>query len=302
MSPLISILIPVKGDLDFFDETLKSIDESTCQDFEVLIIDDGVSKYALDLIEKKIFGRTNFRIIENQGSGIVKAINTGIAASTGEYIARIDSDDSLLPTRLQTQADFLFENPLVGVVGTQITYIDQFGKSLGISRYPDKFLTLTGRDFRYCPIAHPSVMIRRETLSEVGNYQSFLKYKGRDYAEDYFLWTRIARIAQIRNLAVPLTQYRQHPKQVSASNLFVTSFAADLVYLKIRDSENKIELPVDFDLVSTQLIRQFAALGIHKVGLFFGIHLYTQFLLTRKLPKLIRNLLILLSRLTARAF
>jgi glycosyltransferase involved in cell wall biosynthesis len=302
MSPLISILIPAKGDLDFFSETLKSIDESTCEDFEVLIIDDGISNYALDLIEKKICGRMNFRIVKNQGSGIVKAINTGIKESTGEYIARIDSDDRLVPTRLQTQADFLFENPLVGVVGTQITYIDQFGKSLGTSRYPVKNLTLTGRDFRYCPIAHPSVMIRRETLNEVGNYQSFLKYKGRDYAEDYFLWTRIARIAQIRNLAAPLTLYRQHPKQVSASNLFVTSFAADLVYLKICDSENKIALPVDLDLVSAQLMRQFATLGIHKIGLLFGIHLYSQFLLTRKLPKLVRNLLILLSRLTAPAF
>lgn len=300
MSPLISIVIPAKGDLEFFSQTLKSIHESTYNEFEVLIIDDGISKYALELITKHIYGRLNFRIVKNNGSGIVDAINTGIIESTGDYIARIDSDDCLLPERLQTQVDFLIEHPLVGVIGTQVAYLNQFGDLIGKSKYPIGSLALTTGDFRDCPIAHPSVMLRREILNKIENYQSFLKFKGREYAEDYYLWTRVATIAEIWNIDAPLTLYRQHPNQVSATNLHVTALAAELVYLKIYDLDDNISVPVNLDTLSEKMIRQYVVLGIRKIGLLFGMHLYSRFLLARSSHKLIQNILIIISKFTAR--
>lgn len=299
MCPSISILIPAKGNLNYFSYTLESIYKSSYSNYDVLLVDDGISQQALKQIENMTSGFSNFRIIKNQGVGIVDAINTGIAESTGEYIARIDADDCLLPERLQAQLSFLVENQNVGVVGSRVTYINEFGNSTGKSKHPLGHLTLTGKAFRSCPIAHPSVMMRREILNKVDNYQSFLKHGGREYAEDYFLWTRIAKVAEIWNVETPLTLYRQHANQVSASNFPVTALAAELVYLKIYDSENAISIPLDLDSISNKMIRQFLILGIRKIGLLYGIHLYSRFLLTRSLPSLTRHILNLFSRIIA---
>jgi len=300
MSALVSLVIPAQGELQYFNQTLESIQSSTYRDFEVVIVDDGISNQVAKSIMSLIATRMNYKLVKNEGSGIVDALNTGIKNSNGIYIARIDSDDCLLPERLQIQVDFLASHPLVGVIGSQIIYMDEFGMSKGSSDYPLGCLSVAKGNFRFCPIAHPSVMLKRSDIQRVGNYQSFLRYKGREFAEDYYLWTRLASITEIWNLAKPLTLYRQHKNQVSASNWNVTTLAAELVFLRIYDTENQITLPIILDSIDEKFRRKCVSLGIKKVGLLFGIHLYFRFLLTGNLSKFFYFLLTIVSKFLAR--
>jgi hypothetical protein len=204
-----------------------------------------------------------------------------------------------MPERLKIQVDFLASNPLVGVLGTQITYIDEFGESKGFSNYPCGHLTIPQGDFRFCPIAHPSTMLKREIIEEVGKYQSFLSYKGQEFAEDYYLWTRVSKITEIWNLNEPLTAYRQHLAQVSAVNRNVITLTAELVYLKIYDGENQVSLPIILDSIDKVFIKQCVSLGIKKLGFLFGLHLYFRFLLTQQFPIFVRIGLVSISRVLA---
>jgi glycosyltransferase involved in cell wall biosynthesis len=253
MSDLVSIIIPARGDLKFFSQTLKSIEDSIYRNFEVVVIDDGILPDTKTWIAKYCKDNPRYKIIQNNGVGIVDALNTGISNSSGIYIARLDADDCIRSDRLEIQVDFLNMNPQIGVLGSQVTYINEVGRQFGDSQYLNGYVFKSPQSFKRCSIAHPSVMIRRSVLVEVGGYSSLLKYKTIDFAEDFFLWLRISKITSLFNINESLTFYRQHDNQVSNFKLGVTSFASLLVFIKSIDHQNSISTPIYLEELSDEI-------------------------------------------------
>ena len=66
MFPLVSIVIPAKGDLRFFSQTLKSIDESIFRDFEVVVIDDGIFPDKRFWVAEHFKAKHGYKLIMNQ--------------------------------------------------------------------------------------------------------------------------------------------------------------------------------------------------------------------------------------------
>ncbi|MEM1048241.1 MAG: glycosyltransferase [Pseudomonadota bacterium] len=100
-----SVVIPLYNKADLIERTVRSVLGQTCQDFEIVIVDDGSSddyESALSAIED-----TRIRVIrqENQGAGAAR--NRGVDEATGRYIAFLDSDDMFLPHHLETMAGLL---------------------------------------------------------------------------------------------------------------------------------------------------------------------------------------------------
>jgi glycosyltransferase involved in cell wall biosynthesis len=297
MFPLVSIVIPAKGDLRFFSHTLKSIDDSIFRDFEVVVIDDGIFSDKKIWLTEYFKAKQEYKMIMNQGVGIVSALNTGISNSSGIYIARLDADDCMSSDRLKIQLDFLNKNPSVGVVGTQVTYINQHDARTGLSEYPHGRLSIEAGNFRACQLAHPSVMFRKNEIQKVGGYQVFLTCEGREYAEDFYLWSRLTKHTEIWNLGAPLTLYRKHANQVSVVNQEVTALAAELVYLKLFDSEDKISIPIMLDSIDKGIIKIYLDIARKKVGAVFALQLKCRFLLTQSLPNFYRIFLFQFSKL-----
>jgi hypothetical protein len=91
----------------------------------------------------------------------------------------------------------------VGAVGSQMTLINENNEVLGFTKYPHNHQQIIKLlEFQNC-LGHPSVMFRRSVFEKVGGYRS--QFTG---AEDYDLWLRIAKVANLHNLADPLTRYR----------------------------------------------------------------------------------------------
>lgn len=91
--PAISIIMPVYNGAQYLEKSLKSVENQTFKDVELVCVDDGSTDNSLDLLNdyKKTY---DFLVVisqENQGSG--KARNTGIANAKGDYIAFLDADD-----------------------------------------------------------------------------------------------------------------------------------------------------------------------------------------------------------------
>ena len=212
ISPSVSIIIPIHGKIPYFQETWKSILNQSLV-WELIVVLDRPTDELMTACKAITQNDPRVKIIESMESGISNALNIGIINAKSNIIARIDSDDIMAPERLQIQFDFLSCNPNVAMVGSQYVMIDKDSVALGVSNLPTSSVQIKNLlKIKNC-VAHPTVMYRRDAIRRAGMYDSHF-----DGAEDFELWTRLARLENICNLNVALTYYRIHPAQITFLN------------------------------------------------------------------------------------
>lgn len=210
-SPEISVVMPVYNSEIYLSAAIDSILSQTCDNFELLIFDDGSTDDSWKIIRQ--YAQLDKRIVPfraDTNSGYVVHLNDGVLRANGDFIARMDSDDIALPDRLALQLEFLRNNPHVGVVGTSSIQIDENGHEVRLSLRNDTSEALLWQSFFTNPLAHPTVMFRKSIVVRAGLYDP-----RKIPSEDYDLWARVLRISMLANLKTPLLKYRQHPNSVS---------------------------------------------------------------------------------------
>jgi glycosyltransferase involved in cell wall biosynthesis len=126
-------------------------------------------------------------VLKSPGHGIVDALNAGLAAAKGEFVARMDADDIALPGRLAAQVEAMRAEPTLLALGTAATEIDADGTRQGEIAVATGSAAIRERMQRENPLLHPTVTMRREAVLAVGGYRRALTH-----AEDYDLWLRLA--------------------------------------------------------------------------------------------------------------
>lgn len=205
--PQISVMLCAYNAERYIGEAIDSVLAQTYTDFELLIIDDGSTDRTIQIVEK--YKDPRIKIIRGKHD-YIKSLNKGMSKCQGEYIARIDADDRMLPNRLERQLSLMEEKPDIAAC---FSWAEKFGGASGIHGIEAKgyirnvlFWLLPGNF-----LIHPSVMLRKSFIK-----QYHLRYKNYPYAEDYKLWTDIARIGDhIYVIPEPLVQYRISKSQVS---------------------------------------------------------------------------------------
>ncbi len=208
-SPSITVLISVYNGEKYLREAIDSILSQTYADFELLIIDDGSTDGSADIVLSYRDDRITLEKNE-QNLGLERSLNKGIHLAKGHYIARMDSDDISLPTRLEKQNIFMDDHPDVALCGTQADY---FGAQSKITtRNPVSHEEIRARTLFRCPILHPTAILRKSSLLN-GNllYDLSGEYK---YAEEYELWARILEKHQVHNIDEVLLKYRIHESNI----------------------------------------------------------------------------------------
>ncbi len=104
-TPFFSVIVPVFNRASLLGATLRSVLVQSCQDFEIIVIDDGSSDNPRAVVESLNDPRIRFIHQENQGGGTAR--NTGINAASGRFIAPLDSDDTFLPHHLESMKALL---------------------------------------------------------------------------------------------------------------------------------------------------------------------------------------------------
>jgi glycosyltransferase involved in cell wall biosynthesis len=194
------------------EAAVQSILAQTLDDFELIAVNDGSTDASLTVLRRMQASDRRVRIISRANTGIVGALNDGVAAARAELIARMDADDIALPDRFERQYAWLKDHPDCVAVGSAVLQIDSEGDPISVESWPESHeeidrLLLGG----CCGLAHPTTMIRAAALRSVGGYRA--KYQ---WIEDQDLWLRLGEIGRLANLSEVLLEYRLHEDSVCA--------------------------------------------------------------------------------------
>jgi glycosyltransferase involved in cell wall biosynthesis len=121
MMPLFSVIIPVYNRADVLEQAIRSVLEQTCQDFEVVVVDDGSRDHPEEMV--KSIGDPRIRIAHQENSGGAAARNRGFDEAQGRFVALLDSDDHFLPHHLENMRALLENTP--DIVGYARMVVDR---------------------------------------------------------------------------------------------------------------------------------------------------------------------------------
>lgn len=209
INPMITVLMPVYNAQLYITEAINSVLNQTYTNFEFLIINDGSVDDSEVIIKSFIDPRIVY-LKNEQNKGLIFTLNRGVSLAKGKYIARMDQDDICDLNRFQEQLNEFKKNENLVICGSFIKTFKNDVESY-IDYMPITHPQLISSIYFRCPFAHPSVMMKTSSLSQLKEV-----YR-EDYllSEDYDLWSRLLFIGEGINIPKYLLNYRIHDKQMS---------------------------------------------------------------------------------------
>ncbi len=206
--PLVSVVMPARNAGATVARAVASIQGQTFRDWELVALDDGSKDATRFILIEMAQADPRIRVLRTK-AGLAGALNAGVAAAAGEFVARMDADDDSFPERLARQAAFLQARPDIGLVGCGVEFGGDRAQAEGYALHVDWVNgLLTPEDialnrFVESPFAHPSVMFRRHLYHDHGGYRDG------PFPEDYELWLRWLD-AGVRMAKLPEVLLRWH--------------------------------------------------------------------------------------------
>lgn len=220
MSATVSWIIPILNGMPFLPEALASLEAQTCRDFEVLIWDNGSTDGTLEVLKEWIPTRLPGRVITDRPLSLGNSLRALAKRAESPFIARMDADDVCEPHRLAVQLDHLQKHPEHALVASDRLCIDSSSRVVEARTiYPHDPADILHATLRAPRIVHPTVIMRREALMDVGNYRDLSTPECRYWSEDYDMWLRFLSRYQAIALKEPLLRYRYNPSGLTENEM-----------------------------------------------------------------------------------
>lgn len=205
-NPKVSVIMGIYNCEKTLPEAIESVIGQTYTNWELIMCDDG-SKDNTYAVAEKYRDRYPDKIIllKNEiNKRLAATLNRCLTMATGDYIARMDADDTNLPQRFEKEVEFLETHLEITCVGTGCIIFDDKGDhSVRLGKeHPTKMILIHGT-----PFAHPTIMMRKEAYEALGGYTSSPDTMR---AEDVDLWFRFfSKDYQGYVIQEPLYRYRE---------------------------------------------------------------------------------------------
>ena len=208
--PFVSVVLAARDAAQTLEEAVRSVLAQAVRDLELVVVDDGSVDRTAEVLAS--IDDLRLRVLRNAAPlGLAGALNVGLDAARGRYVARMDADDVALPGWLERILARIEASPRVAVVGTGM--IDLADRSLGtVHRMPQGVRAVHWAALFSSPFFHSTVLLDRRVLDAHG-----LRYDATfGESEDYDLWARLLSVADGDNVPEALVLYRKHGAQASA--------------------------------------------------------------------------------------
>lgn len=202
--PRVSVVMAVFQGERWLAQALDSVMGQTFTDWELILVDDASQDGSADIMTAYATREPRIKVVRNSVNfGLAASLNRAMSLARGTYLARMDADDVCLAERLARQVEFLDAHPDVCVLGGGADYVGDDGAIKARVLMPEDHDEIVATLPRRSPFIHPTVMVRRWFMEEMGGYDLRLRKK-----QDYDLWVRGARRCRYHNLPVSLVLYR----------------------------------------------------------------------------------------------
>jgi glycosyltransferase involved in cell wall biosynthesis len=208
-----SLIIPTFNHARFLGAAIDSALTQTLGAVDVIVVDDGSTDETPAVLERYA-GRV--RVLRQPNRGLSAARNAGLAAARGTFVAFLDADDIMAPTKLAAQLAVLERSPAIGwtycdvlmqtvATGATTRASERFGYA---ARALDGWLFPELIHGNFIPAIAP--LVRRTALETAGGFDERLTA-----LEDWDMWLRLSLIAEARYTPAVLVTYRVRPGGMS---------------------------------------------------------------------------------------
>jgi glycosyltransferase involved in cell wall biosynthesis len=222
VTPLVSVLLPVRDAAGTLESALRSLRAQTLREHEVIAVDDGSSDGSGERLDRAARADPRLRVVHTPARGLVAALNTALGRARAPLLARMDADDRAHRRRLELQAVRLLADPGLDVLGARVRHwvtADGPTATAGMRayvRWSNRLLQHEQivRDLLVeSPLVHPSVMMRAALARRLSGYRDF------DGPEDYDLWLRARALgARFAKLPQPLLLWRDRARRLTRTD------------------------------------------------------------------------------------
>lgn len=208
-----SVIIPLYNYSRYVVETIRSV---YAQEYdgkiETIVVDDRSTDNSVIFIKLKFKKHMPIIIQHPMNKGYSAAKNTGIRASTGEFIVLIDADDMLAPDSIKNRAQYLIDHPEVDMIRGTVYNIDEFG---GYNYYLKRLYKLKVYGKR--KVQAQTTMLRRSVHTRFGLYDERLRSRS-----DNEMWNRLDLYGEFGEPKInchflkepPVAFYRRHKRSM----------------------------------------------------------------------------------------
>lgn len=205
--PDVSVVMCCYNSEHYIKETIDSVLAQTFDNFEFIIWNDGSTDSTKVIIESYQDGRIRLFSDINRGEG--KAAQLACEQVKGRYIARIDSDDIWLPTKLEEEFLYMEKHPEIALVSCPLIFIDQNNNELGQTFPVTNVIFLTKSILKENRFVHSGSLYRSDIYRKTGGYDDVR------YFQDWLLFRKISDYGLLALMPKPLIKYRLLPNSVA---------------------------------------------------------------------------------------
>jgi glycosyltransferase involved in cell wall biosynthesis len=204
----LSLLMAVYNGAHQVAGSLESLEHALPADSEVIVIDDGSTDGTKERLAS--LQAPWLRVHTQSNQGLTRSLNTALALSNAEFIARLDCGDFCHPDRLKKQLDFLHRHSEIALVGCGVRRCDTSGSALGDSLVVTKPAELKRGLLKINLFQHSSIVVRREAILQVGGYREFFAC-----SQDLDLLLRLSEHFDLSNIPETLSDWVLDPRSIS---------------------------------------------------------------------------------------
>lgn len=215
---LISIVTASYNYENYIKETIESVIAQTYTNWEMIIVDDGSKDNSVEVIKSYCEKDSRIKLYQHEGGvnkGLVETVKLGIEKAKGEWIAFLESDDSIVPEYLEEKFKVLEQNSDVNFIFNDV---NMFGNNEIIEKYNKHFAKskeiLSQYSYPANLLKHflkinlvptfSAVMIKKEILIQIDYDVAFKPLL------DWYLWSQLAKNNKFYYLDKKLTNWRMH--------------------------------------------------------------------------------------------